>query len=52
MNTDAIDEIQLEGEEAQESPDLSTVNEEREILTKAGDPEIFALHDKYKRKES
>ncbi len=39
MNTDATDEIQLEGDEAQESPDLSTPSEEREILTKAGDPE-------------
>jgi hypothetical protein len=49
MITDARDEIELEGDEAQESPDLSHPTEEREILTKAGDPEICALHDKYKK---
>src|SRR6266480_43797 len=49
MNSDTTDELQIEGDEAQESPDLSTRNEEREILTKAGDPEICALHDKYKK---
>jgi hypothetical protein len=43
------DEIQLEADETQESPDLSADSDEREVLTKAGDPEIFALHDKYKR---
>ena len=49
MNPDTTDELQIEGDEAQESPDLSAPNEEREILTKAGDPEICALHDKYKK---
>src|SRR6266571_5147441 len=43
------DEIQIEADETQESPDLSKTTEEREVLTKAGDPEVFALHDKYKR---
>src|SRR5947207_11481874 len=43
------DEIQIEADETQESPDLSTDSDEREVLTKAGDPEVCALHDKYKR---
>src|SRR5882724_4594307 len=43
------DEIQIEADETQESPDLSADSEQREILTKAGDPEVRALHDKHKR---
>lgn len=49
MNIESIEQIQMEGEESDESPDLSSTTREREILTKAGDPEVFALHDKYKR---
>src|SRR6266480_7346086 len=49
MSFPNIDEIQLEADETEESPDLSTPIEQREILTKAGDPEVRALHDKHKR---
>ena len=49
MTETPLNEIQMEGDETQESPDLSTPSEEREILTKASDPEICALHDKYKK---
>src|SRR6266576_4912776 len=49
MISDARDEIELEGDDAQESPGLSHPTEEREILTKAGDPEVRALHDKHKK---
>jgi hypothetical protein len=35
------DEIQIEADETQESPDLSTDSDEREVLTKAGDPEVL-----------
>src|SRR6266480_1644032 len=49
MSFPNIDEIQLEADETEESPDLSTPIEQREILTKAGDPEVRALHDKHKK---
>jgi hypothetical protein len=49
MSNHPIDEIEVEADESEEAPDLSTPSEEREVLTKAGDPEVFALHDKYKR---
>lgn len=49
MDSPDIDEIQLEADETHESPDLSGDTNEREVLTKAGDPEVCALHDKFKR---
>jgi hypothetical protein len=49
MNNELGEQIQMEGEESDESPDLSKTTKEREILTKAGDPEVCALHDRYKR---
>jgi len=49
MSAEPIDEIQIEGDEADDSSDLSSSITEREVLTKAGDPEVRALHDKYKR---
>jgi len=49
MSDQLVEEIQLEGEEVDESPDLSKTTREREVLTKAGDPEVCALHDRYKR---
>jgi Protein of unknown function DUF262 len=49
MTETSLNEIQIEGAETDESPDLSTSSDQREVLTRAGDPEIFALHDKYKR---
>src|SRR5262249_33676424 len=49
MNSEVIEQIQVEGEESDESPDLSKTTKERQILTGSGDREIRGLHERYKR---
>ena len=49
MTEPSTSEIVFETDDSQESPDLSSAPGGREILTKSGDPEIFALHDKFKK---
>ncbi len=48
MNSPNIDEIQLEGDDSEEAPDLSSPVEQREVLTKASQ----SRHQLHRKRES